>query len=217
MKPREASVDVRIGKTRPLRIALTGGIAVGKSTVEEILRKEGVEVLDTDSIAHQCLCQGHPAYVAIVREFGEDVLLEDGTLDRHRLGELVFNNTHHRIRLNQIVHPYVKEKVYAWLKQKSAIGSHAVVAVPLLFEADMETGWDFVLCVDADEDVVLRRLAGRGLSCEQAQARIDSQMSQQKKRNRSDGILENNGSLEDLRNNVLKIWRAITQKEQTHD
>lgn len=204
-------------RVRPLRIALTGGIAVGKSSVEDILREEGVSVLDTDSVAHQCLLPAHPAYEQIVRVLGEAVIGSDGSLDRGRIGSLVFHDEVLRDRLNRIVHPFVKVEVQRWLGAQGEAGEHGVVAVPLLFEAGMASGWDCIVCVDASEEVALQRLALRGLSSEEARARMNAQLPQDEKRRRADRVIENNGSLEDLRENVLNTWREITQKEQDHE
>ena len=215
MKPNKAEAADAV--VRPMRIALTGGIASGKSAVERILRDEGIAVLDTDTVAHRCLRRGHPACDQILQEFGDAAVLRDGALDRELLGERVFGDEELRHRLNRIVHPYVKQDVETWLVEQAAAGRHAVVAVPLLFEAGMAEGWDAIVCVTADADTVRQRLSRRGLNDAEAQARMDAQMPQEEKMRRSDRYLENNGTLEELKQNVLQIWREITQKEQDYE
>lgn len=200
-----------------LRVALTGGLAAGKSTVERILEREGAMVLDTDRVAHRLLRRGGPAFDAVVEAFGTDILDASGEVDRGRLGERVFADPARLGTLNALVHPGVRREVATWLEEQGRAGRDAVVSVPLLFEAGMEQGWDAVVCVVAPLEQVRERLRGRGLSDAQAEARLAAQWPMDEKARRSDLVIENAGTLEELTEAVERMWRELTHKEQAHD
>lgn len=200
----------------PLRLALTGGLAAGKSTVAEILEMAGAATLDTDVVAHRLMAPGGPVYAALIEAFGDDLLAPDGSVDRARLGEMVFGDPSALRRLNALVHPVVRTEVAQWLAAQQGAGRHAVVTVPLLFEADMAEGWDAILCVAAPGETVRQRLRARGLSDAQAEARLAAQWPVEEKMARADIAIHNNGGLAALKQEVLGIWRELTQKEQVH-
>lgn len=200
----------------PLRIALTGGLAAGKSTVAEVFEEVGAATLDTDIVAHRRMAPGGPLFEKLIDAFGDDLLAPDGSLDRARLGERVFADPAALGRLNALVHPAVRTEVAEWLVAQREAGRHAVVTVPLLFEAGMADGWDAILCVTASGERVRQRLRARGLSEAQTEARLAAQWPVEEKIERADIVIENDGSRAELKRKVFDIWRELTQKEQAH-
>ena len=183
-----------------LKIAITGNIAAGKTQVEKILANQ-FKVFDTDKIAHEKLND--------LKEFyGYDVFT-NGIVDRKKLGELVFNNPELKIKLENIIHPLVKEevlKIFAENKDENII----FISVPLLFETDFYKLFDKILFVAADENIRLERLKKRNnISKEEALLRIRAQMSQEEKIKRADFIIENNSTPEDLEKKVLIFIREL--------
>jgi dephospho-CoA kinase len=174
-----------------------------------MLRELGAEVLDADEAAHDVYEPGGPAFDEVVREFGPEYV-RDGRIDRKRLGELVFNDSAARLRLNAIVHPQVREWMAARTAEAAERGVGVVVQeVPLLFESGLERLYSQVVLVYVPEDVQVRRLIGRGLSEERARAIIGSQMPIEAKRKLADHVIDNSGSQEATREQVNKFWREI--------
>ncbi len=196
---------------------LTGGIASGKSTVAQILRAQGVWVLDADQVAREAVLPQSEGLRAICETFGEGVLLSDGTLDRKKLGDLIFRDPEARQTLNAILHPKIAEITARYLQQHAETGACcAVYEAPLIFENRMEGSFEATILVAIPEDLQRQRLCEReALSPEDAQARIDAQMSLAKKRALADHILENDQDLESLRQKTLALWKRICP-EQTH-
>jgi dephospho-CoA kinase len=194
-------------------IGLTGGAGSGKSTVAAMLRDLGAEVLDADEAAHAAYEPGSPGFEAVAREFGPE-FVRDGRIDRNRLGEVVFNDTDARLRLNAIVHPLVRE----WMAERTAEAAErgaAVVVqeVPLLFEVGLERLYSSVVLVYVPEMVQLQRLVeGRGLSEERARAMIASQMPIEEKRRRAHHVIDNSGTREETRTQVENLWRALVAR-----
>ena len=186
----------------PYRLGLTGGIAAGKSEVQRILTEQGIPVLDTDRVAHEVMKAGSNVHQQIVQRFGREILLENQEINRKRLGEIVFGDESARRDLNGIVHPEVGNRWRSWMNRQS--DPLVVVSIPLLFECGLQMYFDGVLCVWAPESLMMKRLLSRGLNEEQAQQRIQSQWSVDRKRNASTWALVNDGSLEDLRDQVLE-------------
>lgn len=208
MRPNEAG--------RTLRIALTGGLAAGKSTVARFLEEAGAATLDTDAVAHRLLQPGGPVYDQVVVAFGTGILAPDGTVDRTRLGSRVFADRAALSRLNELVHPAVRTVVAEWLPAQGDAGRHAVVTVPLLFEAGMTDGWDAILCVASPPERVRERLRARGLSEADIEARLAAQWPVEVKKQKADIVIENDDSLAVLKERVSGIWRELTRKEQLH-
>ncbi len=182
-----------------LKIALTGGIACGKSLVSAYLRDRGVPICDTDEVAHQLMGSGGPVVGDIVAAFGETVLGPDGAIDRTVLGAKVFSDSREREKLNAIVHPPIREHWRRWLECRADEGHRAaVVVIPLLFEGNPGKEWDCIVCVVSTRDLQLARLEGRGLNRQQAEQRIAAQMDNAEKAKRSDFVIHNNGSREAL-------------------
>jgi dephospho-CoA kinase len=190
-----------------IRVAVTGGIACGKSTVGMFLEEHGVAVCDADALAHAEMVPGSDVLAMIATEFGADVLGAEGQLDRRRLGERVFGSDVAREKLNAIVHPAVRRALSSWLDQQRA----EVVAalVPLLYEAGFEDGWDATVCVWAPLAFQVQRLAQRDLTREQALARIRAQLPQEDKARMSDYVLVNGGTRALLRHQVAELMKRL--------
>jgi dephospho-CoA kinase len=195
-----------------LRIAVTGGIACGKSRVGSFLAVEGAAICDADDLAHQVMEPGHDVHNAVVRAFGHDILSEDGKIDRRKLSALVFPDREKLLLLNSIVHPAVAGEWQAWLVDRQADSGVAAVIVPLLFEAGMDGGWDAVVCVSASRQVQLRRLADRGIAAEDANRRIAAQMAVGDKRILSDYVIHNDGTETMLMEQTRRVVRSILEK-----
>ncbi len=191
------------------RIALTGGIACGKSAAARVLRAEGIPVCDADDLAHAAIEPGTPAHRKIIRAFGRGILRPDGRIDRPRLGRIVFADARQRARLNAIVHPAVRRARDGWLRAQRRAGARVVVVViPLLFEAGMDRGWDDIVCVTSPRAEVLRRLRGRGLTLREAAGRIRAQWPLREKARRSTLRWPNRGTLPSFERRVRQAARG---------
>ncbi len=195
---------------------MTGGIASGKSTVADMLARQGARVLDADRIAREAVRKGTPAHAEIIAHFGETMLQEDGEIDRSRLAKLVFNDETARKLLERIVHPFVKKEIVRRLERIRREDPHAVVIldVPLLFEAGMERDLDDIIVVYVPKAVQIRRLMARdGSSRAEALARIRSQMPLEKKRDLAKRVIDNSGSLENTWSQTLEVYRQLLERE----
>ncbi len=192
-------------------VGLTGGVGSGKSTVADMMRDLGAQVVDADEAAHAVYEPGSPGFDEVVREFGEEYV-DGGRIDRSRLGELVFHDDDARRRLNSIVHPLVRD----WMAQRTAEaaerGAEVVVQdVPLLFENGLERLFSTVVLVYAPEDVQVERLvSGRGFTPERARAMIAAQMPIENKRGLAHHVINNSGAREDTLAQVRAIWKQLT-------
>jgi dephospho-CoA kinase len=199
-------------------VGLTGGIGTGKSTVSGMLRELGATVIDADEATRAVQAPGSEGLRRIVEAFGPDVLTDRGELDRARLGEIAFADPEARQRLNGIVHPLVRE----WMaeRQREAVerGDPVVVLdIPLLFEARGAGAFETVLLVYAPEAVQLDRLVGlRGMSEEQARARIAAQMPIEEKRRLATHVIENTSGLDELRRAVERTWADLSEGLEHH-
>ncbi|MDR7867920.1 MAG: dephospho-CoA kinase [Sporomusaceae bacterium] len=191
-------------------IGLTGGIASGKSTVSRILRELGARVIDADAIAREVVEPGRPALAEIVAWLGGDILLADGSLNRAKLGELVFADSAARAALESITHPRItaaaKEALAAAEREGCAV---AVLDVPLLYEAGWDRYVDEVWVVYVDAATQLSRLTARdSLTAPQAAARVAAQMSLEEKARRADIVIDNSGDPQDTAVQVAAAWRG---------
>ena len=193
-------------------VALTGGIACGKSTVADFWRRWGAEVMDADPVAHALIAHGGECVEAVVREFGSRVRSPNGGVDRGVLASIVFADARARERLNALVHPSVIRRMRTWAEVVRREGRVGVAVVPLLFEAGMEKDWDAVVCVASDEQTMLERLAQRGLSPHEAKARVASQWPVREKMARADHVIENNGSLAELETQCRAVWNDLVEQ-----
>jgi dephospho-CoA kinase len=189
-----------------LRIGLTGGIGSGKSTVSALLAERGAVVVDADSIAREVVQPGTPGLAAVAEAFGTDVLAADGSLDRPALAAVVFADPEARRRLDGIVHPLVRARA-AELEAAAPPGAVVVHDVPLLVETGQAGRFDLVLVVAADVETRVARLVGRGLTEDDARARIAAQATDEQRRAVADVVLDNSGTREQLAAQVDRFWR----------
>jgi dephospho-CoA kinase len=192
-----------------LKIAITGGIACGKSRVGSFLAEQHVAVCDADDLAHEVTRAGRPVYYAVISKFGDEIVGEGGEIDRQRLGNIVFSDPRKLSVLNSIVHPAVKSAWRKWLSERGPGTDAAAIIVPLLFETNEAQGWDAVVCVSASESVQVRRLAGRGISEADARKRFSAQMALSKKMECSDYVIHNDGSEGLLREQTRRVVEYI--------
>nr|WP_239534326.1 dephospho-CoA kinase [Thalassobacillus pellis] len=188
---------------------MTGSIASGKSTISLKFNEYDIPVIDADKIAREVVVPGEKAYDQIVAEFGEDILREDKLIDRKKLGDIVFKDEEKRKKLNQIVHPAVRERMLFRRDQLKEKNARAVVLdIPLLFESGLAHFADKTLVVYVDEDVQLNRLMERDNSTrEEALSRISAQMPVKKKAEMADEVIDNNGSRQDSYQQLEKVLR----------
>lgn len=182
-------------------IGLTGGIGTGKSTVSDYLRKKGCIILDADEISRKMTEAGMPALLIIQNVFGDEVINTDGSLNRHKLGDIVFNDKDKLQKLQQIITTEVVDNINSKLSQLQSENCDNIVVIdaPLLFECGMENIADENWLVITDMSIRIKRVKERdNLSEEQIIARINNQMSQEDKEKISDYILDNSGSLQQL-------------------
>lgn len=193
-----------------MRIGLTGGVASGKSTVAGMLTELGAVVIDADAIAREVVATGTPGLAAVVAEFGEELLTEDGELDRPAMGRLVFHDDAARRRLEAIVHPLVFER-YAEQEAAAPDGALVVHDIPLLVESGRASEFDAVVVVDVPRELqVERMLRDRGWTLVDAEARIAAQATREQRLAVATHVIENTGTLEELRARVAEVHAALT-------
>ena len=200
-----------------LRIGLTGGIGSGKSEVARRLADRGAVLIDADVAAREVVVPGSPGLARIAEVFGAEVLRPDGSLNRERLGGIVFGDPGLRARLNEIVHPLVREWMQA--AEQAAVqaaeppGPVVVHDVPLLAESRGRAGFDVVIVVDVPPELQLERLVSlRGMPPEQARARTAAQASREQRLAVADVVIDNSGSLDDLDRRVAEVWADLTRR-----
>lgn len=192
-------------------VAVTGGIACGKSTVALTLGELGCEVLDTDDVAHDLESAGGEATPLLAAAFGDAVIGAGGAVDRRKLGAVVFSDPAALERLNSIIHPLIDARVRQWIASRRENAVCAVL-VPLLFESefDVKFKWDAIVAVVCSEEEQVRRVCARGFREDEARARIAAQMPCEEKAARADFAIRNNGTIADLRAEVEKVFNAIS-------
>jgi dephospho-CoA kinase len=191
---------------RPLLIALTGGIASGKSAVADEFAKLGVPVLDTDQIARDVVAPGMPALGRLVAEFGPEILDTDGRLNRAHMRERVFSDPGQRRKLEAITHPAIREELAR--RSAAAGGDYQVHVIPLLVETGRAEAYDRVLVVDCPEEAQIERLRARdNTSRERAEEILAAQASREERLNAAHDVIENTGTLADLQRFVHTLHR----------
>lgn len=191
-------------------LAITGGIACGKSEVGRVLETMGFKVCDADHVAHQLMVKGSPVFQRIVACFGEEILAGDGEISRPKLGQIVFDDAEKRLMLNRLVHPAVKDELERWISECRSSHDNAAILIPLLYEAEMDTlDWDAVICVSCSEPHVLERLLKRGISRSEALKRIASQMPLQDKERLADRTIYNLGTLQELEQATRSVVESL--------
>ncbi|MDX3355121.1 dephospho-CoA kinase [Streptomyces sp. ME01-24h] len=195
-----------------ITVGLTGGIGAGKSEVSRLLASYGAVLVDADRIAREVVEPGTPGLAAVVAEFGEGVLAADGSLDRPKLGAVVFSDPERLRALNAIVHPLVRER--SGVLERAA-GPDAVVVhdVPLLAENGLAPLYDVVVVVDAAPRTQLDRLVRlRGMTEEDARARMAAQATRERRLAIADFVIDNDGPLEALEPQVRRVWERLRRK-----
>lgn len=197
-----------------ISVGLTGNIASGKSAVAAIWSEAGVPVISADQLARQAVQPGSDGLNAVLREFGSDMLAEDGTLDRARLRERVFRDDEARKSLERIIHPIVRRLRATWLREQREAGSALVVSeIPLLFETGSERDFDAVVFVSAPDQVRLDRIvAHRRMSELEARRIMTSQMSPDEKQRRADFVIANDGSLDQLTDQATAVLAKLRER-----
>jgi dephospho-CoA kinase len=197
-----------------LRVGLTGGIGSGKSEVSRRLAAHGAVVIDADAIAREVVEPGTPGLAEVVAAFGAGVLSDDGTLDRPRLGDLVFGDASLLARLNGIVHPLVRARM-AELEQAAGPAAIVVFDVPLIAENNTAGSFDLVVVVDVPPRLQADRLVRhRGMTREQAKARMAAQASRADRLAIASIVIDNSGSLAELDRLVGDLWTELRRRAQ---
>ncbi len=189
-------------------LAVTGGIGSGKSTVLGMFTELGADTVDADQLAREVVQPGEPALAEIVQAFGDAMLLPDGSLDRARLGALVFSDTDARLRLNAITHPRIHQRMTEEVDARRRRNGVLVLDIPLLYENGRADIAEAVVVVWVDAKTQLTRLVERdGFSEAEARRRLAAQMPLDEKRALADHVVDNRGSLEETRRQVRDIYR----------
>ena len=195
-----------------MRVGLTGGVASGKSTVSAILAELGAVIIDADQLAREVVAPGTEGLAEVVAAFGEGVLTAEGELDRPAMGAIVFADPEKRRVLESIVHPRVRDRA-AEIEAAAPPGAVVVHDIPLLAETGQGNGFDAVVVVDVPAEVQVERMTGiRGMTREDAQARIGAQATREQRRAIATYVIENTGSLEDLRTEVERVLDELAAR-----
>jgi len=193
-------------------IGLTGGIACGKSLARAYFQECGAQTLDADELAHTCIEPGREGHARVVAAFGNDILRADGSIDRAKLGALVFADPVLRRRLEEIVHPLVIQELRNRLRDLAAACPAGLIVadVPLLFECGLQHEFDAVVVIAVPPDIQCQRLMRRdGLTADAAALRMAAQMPVAEKIKAADYVLDNTGTPEDLRRQVVHLYERI--------
>jgi dephospho-CoA kinase len=192
-------------------IGLTGGIGSGKSTVSRFLAESGAVVLDADKIGHEVYLPDTDTWQQLVKIFGRGILAADNTIDRKKMGAIVFSNDAELKKLDAVIHPRITEILRQRIDAYRSKGTNVIVLdAPVLFEANAEKLVDEIWVVVSDEKNVIRRAAARtGLPEQQIQARISSQLSNEERTKQAQVVIHNDGNIEQLKEKVQELWQQI--------
>lgn len=193
-----------------MNIGLTGGIATGKSTVAKLIKERGAILIDLDVIAREVVEPGQSSLLLIAESFGQAVLQEDGSLDRKRLGSIVFADPVKRKELEAIIHPAIRKVMKERMRyhESQTPDKLVVVDVPLLFESGLEQSFEQIMVVYVPSEMQLQRLMERDtLTLEDAQRRLAAQMAIEEKKNKADIVIDNSGSLAQTEQQIDQFWQ----------
>ncbi len=198
-----------------LVVGLTGGIGAGKSTVAKMLVGHGAAVVDVDALGREIIAPGGPAVTAVAERFGSDLATPDGGIDRAALAQIVFNDADELAALNEISHPVINRLIDERIEAIAATASAAVVVLDMavLVESALGRGtrfpYEIVVTVEAPVDVRLERLKGRGMTTDDAKARLGSQASDAQRRDAADFVIANGGRPQELADATSELWDAL--------
>ncbi|MDI6821675.1 MAG: dephospho-CoA kinase [Actinomycetota bacterium] len=198
-------------------IGVTGGIATGKSTVAKLLVSRGAKVIDADQISREVMAPKSEVWEKIVSYFGEEILLQDGSIDRKKLAKIVFSDPQELEVLNRLTHPTIIKVIEDRLEELKRTRWDQVIVFdcPLLIEAQLLPLVDEVVVVTTKEETQIKRLEEKGLSAEEARARMRAQIPQEQRIKFADYIVENDGTLDELREKVDELWEAIKADQKS--
>jgi len=202
-----------------LKVGLTGSIAVGKSFVVSVFAELGCVVFDADKVAHSVMEPGRAAYLDLVKEFGDGILGADSKIDRMKLGPIIFADAERRRRLNEIVHPHVIEEQNRLLKEAEARQPQgiSIIDAALMIESGGYKRFDKLIVVYCDRETQIARLMKRNqLTREDAERRIEAQMSSEEKRRYADYEIDTSGAFEETRQRVRAIYRQLISDQQAN-
>lgn len=191
-------------------IGLTGGIGCGKSTANKIFGELGFKILDSDQLVEEIYASDSSVQTALAEHFGKEVFTKQGTVNKEILGQKVFTDKQELTWLEDLVHPKVKQLWEKYIAQDTK--SHWIVEIPLLFEKNLETEFDITICLSAKVDVQLSRLIQKGMSLENAKARIACQMPLEQKEKQANYIIDNNGNIDSLRTQIYALVKVLTHQ-----
>lgn len=198
-------------------IGLTGGMASGKSTVADYLKTHTAEIIDADEISKEVIAPGTETYQDLVKSFGQNILNDDGTIDRAKLGQIVFADRGKLERLNQLTHPPIVKRIRTELLDlaaRLAPDDVVILRAPLLVEVGLVEMVDAVVLVTAPEGIRVERIKRqRGLSGEECGQRLRAQLPDSEKIKFADYVVENNGTLEELKEKVETLWKQVEERQ----
>ena len=194
-----------------MKVGLTGGIGAGKSTVADLFSKRGAIVIRSDELARQVIEPETSGYEQVISRFGKEIVNDKGSIDRAKLAQLVFNDDVALKDLENIIHPLVRERTN---KLMSAQTPETIIVneIPLLLEKKMESLFDFLVIVISTEKNRLERLSQKGLTEDQAKARIAKQVNDDARKAAADFLIVNDGNLDQLDTDVQKIWQTLQER-----
>ena len=194
-----------------MKVGLTGGIGAGKSTVADLFSQKGAVVIRSDELARQVIEPQTPGFQQVIDRFGNDFINSEGYIDRAKLAQVVFQDDAALKDLEKIVHPLVRSKTNQIIDQHTS-ETIIVNEIPLLLEKKMESLFDFLVIVISSEKNRLERLSQRGLTTEQATARMSKQVSDDERKAAADFLIVNDGNLDQLEADVEKIWQTLQER-----
>jgi dephospho-CoA kinase len=194
-----------------MKVGLTGGIGAGKSTVADLFSKRGAVVIRSDELARQVIEPQTPGFKQVTSRFGNEIVNDEGNIDRAKLAQVVFNDDVALKDLENIVHPLVRERTNQLMSEQTS-ETIIVNEIPLLLEKKMESLFDFLVIVISSEKNRLERLSQKGVLEEQAKARMAKQVNDQDRKAAADFLIVNDGNLDQLETDVQKIWQTLQER-----
>jgi dephospho-CoA kinase len=194
-----------------MKVGLTGGIGAGKSTVADLFSKRGAVVIRSDELARQVIEPQTPGFKQVTSRFGNEIVNDEGNIDRAKLAQVVFNDDVALKDLENIIHPLVRERTNQLMSEQTS-ETIIVNEIPLLLEKKMESLFDFLVIVISSEKNRLERLSQKGVLEDQAKARMAKQVNDQDRKAAADFLIVNDGNLDQLEADVQKIWQTLQER-----